>query len=70
MKQRTYDIHIRVTEQEKKRMEAKARKAKISLSAYLRRVGAEEDVEQTPPEMLFAHMEEGVSNGHPKNMGS
>lgn len=51
-------------------MEAKARKAKISLSAYLRRVGAGEDVEQTLPEMLFAHMEEGVSNGHHKNMGS
>lgn len=69
MNNRICDIHIRVTEQEKRRMEARAKKAQISLSAYLRRVGVGEDLSQSNPAELFDELEEGVGYGNYKNMG-
>nr|WP_297280161.1 hypothetical protein [uncultured Butyricicoccus sp.] len=69
MNNRICDIHIRVTEQEKRRMEARAKKAQISLSAYLRRVGVGEDLSQSNPAELFDELEEGVGHGNYKNMG-
>ena len=53
MNNRTCDIHIRVTEQEKRRMEVRAKRAGIGLSAYLRRVGVGEDLAQPNPAELF-----------------
>lgn len=39
-RKRTIAIQVRVTEQEKRRMERQARRCGLSLSGYLRRVGA------------------------------
>lgn len=69
MKNRTCDIHIRVTEQEKRRMEAKAKRAGIGLSAYLRRVGVGEDLAQPNPAELFNDLEEGVTHRHHQDLG-
>ncbi|WP_143383185.1 plasmid mobilization protein [Flavonifractor sp. An112] len=69
MKNRTCDIHIRVTEQEKRRMEARARRAGIGLSAYLRRVGVGEDLAQPNPAELFDNLEEGVAHGCHEDLG-
>lgn len=69
MKKRTCDIHIRVTEQEKRRMEARAKRAGIGLSAYLRWVGVGEDLAQPNPAELFDDLEEGVAHGHHKDLG-
>ena len=69
MNNRTCDIHIRVTEQEKQRMEARARRAGIGLSAYLRRVGVGEDLAQPNPAELFDDLEEGVTHGHHEDLG-
>ncbi|MGO5114152.1 plasmid mobilization protein [Candidatus Avoscillospira sp. LCP25S3_F1] len=69
MDNRTCDIHIRVTEQEKRRMEAQAKQAGIGLSAYLRRVGIGEDLTQPNPAELFDDLEEGVARGHHEDLG-
>ncbi len=69
MNNRTCDIHIRVTEQEKRRMEAKAKRAGIGLSAYLRRVGVGEDLAQPNPAELFDNLEEGVAHGCHEDLG-
>lgn len=69
MNNRICDIHIRVTEQEKRRMEAKAKRAGIGLSAYLRRVGVGEDLAQPNPAELFDNLEEGVTHGHHQDLG-
>ena len=50
-------------------MEMRAKKAQISLSAYLRRVGVGEDLSQSNPAELFDELEEGVGHGNYKNMG-
>lgn len=69
MNHRIYDIHIRVTEQEKRRMETQAKRAGLTLSAYLRRAGTGEDVRQLSPMELFAGLEEGVAHGHHEDLG-
>ena len=69
MNNRTCDIHIRVTDQEKRRMEAKAKRAGIGLSAYLRRVGVGEDLAQPNPAELFDNLEEGVAHGCHEDLG-
>lgn len=69
MDNRTCDIHIRVTEQEKRRMEARAKRAGVGLSAYLRRVGIGEDLSKPNPAELFDALEEGVTHGHHKDLG-
>lgn len=69
MENRIYDIHIRVTAQEKRRMEARAKRAGIGLSAYLRRVGVGEDLAQPNPAELFDDLEEGVTHGRHEDLG-
>ena len=69
MENRICDIHIRVTEQEKRRMEARAKRAGIGLSAYLRRVGIGENLGQPTPAELFDNLEEGVGPGHHEDLG-
>ena len=39
MRKRTYGINVRVSKEEKERLERMARRCGISLSAYLRRLG-------------------------------
>lgn len=50
-------------------MEAKAKRAGIGLSAYLRRVGVGEDLAQPNPAELFDDLEEGVAHGHHEDLG-
>lgn len=69
MNNRTCDIHIRVTEQEKRSIEARARRAGIGLSAYLRRVGVGENLAQPNPAKLFDDLEEGIAHGHHEDLG-
>ena len=69
LENRICDIHIRVTEQEKRRMEARAKRAGIGLSAYLRRVGIGENLGQPTPAELFDNLEEGVGPGHHEDLG-
>ena len=69
MDNRTCDIHIRVTEQGKRRMEARAKRDGVGLSAYLRRVGVGEDLAQPSPAELFDDLEEGVTRGHHEDLG-
>ena len=68
MNNRTCDIHIRVTEQEKRKMETRAKRAGVGLSAYLRRVGIGEDLTQPNPAELFDNLEEGVAHGHHEDL--
>lgn len=69
MNNRTCDIHIRVTEQEKRKMETRAKRAGVGLSSYLRRVGIGEDLTQPNPAELFDNLEEGVAHGHHEDLG-
>lgn len=50
-------------------METKAKRAGIGLSAYLRRIGGGEDLDQPNPVELFDSLEEGVAHGHHKDLG-
>jgi len=59
MRKRTFGINIRVTEQEKKRIEKYAKKCKLSISEYLRQLANG----YTP--MIYERSEE---NGNDKNM--
>ena len=69
MGNRPCPIHFRVTEQEKRRMEARAKRDGVGLSAYLRRVGVGEDLAQPSPAELFDDLEEGVTRGHHEDLG-
>lgn len=53
MRKREAGINIRVTENEKRRMELNARKCKLSLSDYLRRLGFGHEVQVLPQKELF-----------------
>ena len=50
-------------------MEARAKRAGIGLSAYLRRVGVGEDLAQPNPAELFDDLEEGVTHGRHEDLG-
>ena len=47
-RKRTTAIQVRVTEQEKRRMERQAKRCGLSLSGYLRRVGAGKTASEFP----------------------
>lgn len=47
-RKRTIAIQVRVTKQEKRRMECQARRCGLSLSGYLRRVGVGENIAAVP----------------------
>ena len=53
MRKREAGINIRVTENEKRRMELNARRCKLSLSDYLRRLGFGYEVQVFPQKELF-----------------
>ena len=53
MRKREARINIRVTENEKRRMELNARRCKLSLSDYLRRLGFGYEVQVIPQKELF-----------------
>ena len=53
MRKRTYGINVRVSKEEKERLEQMARRCGISLSAYLRRLGMGEDLSAPHPMERF-----------------
>ena len=53
MRKREAGINIRVTENEKRRMELNARRCRLSLSDYLRRLGFGYEVQVIPQKELF-----------------
>ncbi len=53
MRKREAGINIRVTENEKRRMELNSRRCKLSLSEYLRRLGFGYAVQVIPQKELF-----------------
>ncbi len=56
MRERTTAINIRVTENEKRKMEKSARLCGLSLSAYLRKLGLGKEVQAvSPPDFYEAY---------------
>ena len=53
MRQRETAINIRVTKGEKKKMESAAKKCGLSLSAYLRKLGLDKEVQATLPQEFY-----------------
>ena len=49
-------------------MEARAKRAGVGLSAYLRRVGIGKDLSKPTPAELFNDLEEGVAHGHHEDL--
>lgn len=52
MRNRTVEINIRVDEKEKKKLQRNAKKSGLSLSAYLRKSGLNQEVYEIPNEKL------------------
>ena len=48
MQEKIVDIHIRVSENEKKKLQQKAKKSKLSLSNYLRKTGLKQKIYPIP----------------------
>ena len=48
MQEKIVDIHIRVSENEKKKLQQKAKKSKLSLSNYLRKTGLKQEIYPIP----------------------
>lgn len=53
MRKRNYNINVRVTEGEKKRLKRAARHYGISLSEYLRKVGLNKNLTEKPSQKLY-----------------
>lgn len=64
MRKRTYGINVRVSKEEKERLERMARRCGISLSAYLRKVGVGEDLSAQHPLECFSIVHQEVSHGN------
>ena len=54
MRKRTFNINVRVTESEKKRLMRTAKRCGLSLSEYLRKVGLNKKLSEKPNEKLYA----------------
>ncbi|OUN20867.1 plasmid mobilization protein [Flavonifractor sp. An82] len=67
MRKRTYGINVRVSKEEKERLERMARRCGISLSAYLRRLGMGEDLSAPHPMERFGNLKQGVDRGDHQN---
>ena len=52
MRNRTIEINIRVDEKEKKKLQRNAKKSGLSLSAYLRKSGLNQEIYEIPNEKL------------------
>ena len=53
MKQKTVEIHIRVSENEKKKLQKNAKKSALSLSSYLRKVGLKKEIHPIPDKKFY-----------------
>ena len=52
MRNRTIGINVRVSENEKKKLQKNAQKANLKLSSYLRKVGLQQKIYEIPDEEL------------------
>ena len=52
MRNRTIGINVRVSENEKKKLQKNAQKANLKLSSYLRKVGSQQKIYEIPDEEL------------------
>lgn len=53
MKEKKVEINIRLTEIEKKKIQRNAKKCKLSLSAYLRKVGLKQEIYSAPDKEFY-----------------
>ena len=53
MRKRTFNINVRVSESEKKRLMRTAKRCGLSLSEYLRKVGLNKKLSEKPNEKLY-----------------
>lgn len=53
MKEKKVEINIRLTENEKKKIQRNAKKCKLSLSAYLRKVGLKQEIYSVPDKEFY-----------------
>lgn len=53
MRKRTFNINVRVTESEKKKLNRFAKRCGLSLSEYLRKVGLNKKLSEKPNEKLY-----------------
>lgn len=47
------EIHLRVSENEKKKLQKNAKKSGLSLSAYLRKIGLEKEIYSIPDKEFY-----------------
>ena len=52
MRNRTVEINVRVNETEKKKLQRNAKKSGLSLSAYLRKTGLNQEIYEIPDKKL------------------
>ena len=53
MKEKITEIHIRVSESEKKKLQRNAKKSHLSLSAYMRKVGLKQKIISVPDKNFY-----------------
>lgn len=53
MRNRTIGINVRVSENEKKKLQRNAKKSKLSLSGYLRKSGLQQKIYEVPDEKIY-----------------
>ena len=53
LKEKKAEINIRLTENEKKKIQRNAKKCKLSLSAYLRKVGLKQEIFSVPDKEFY-----------------
>ena len=52
MRNRTIGINVRVSENEKKKLQRNAKKSNLNLSSYLRKAGLQKEIYSMPDEVL------------------
>lgn len=53
MRNRTIGINVRVSENEKKKLQRNAKKSKLTLSSYLRKSGLQQKIYEVPDEKIY-----------------
>ena len=53
MRNRTIGINVRVSENEKKKLQRNAKKSNLNLSAYLRKSGLQQKIYEVPDEKIY-----------------
>ena len=53
MKEKIVDLHVRVSENEKKKLQRNAKKGGLSLSSYLRKVGLKQEIYSVPDKEFY-----------------